>query len=193
MTVSRRIFCAAALAATTAPARGEAPVRAITKGPKHHWFGYYDKLQFDPSGRFVLANEVDFEHRSPRAADEIRVGMVDLGDGDRWTELGRSKAWNWQQGCMLQWLPGSRDEVIWNDRVDGAFVCHIVNVKSGRRRTLPAPIYSVSPDGGWAVYPDFRRLNQTRPGYGYAGIPDPFEAELAPEQSGLWRLDLKTG
>lgn len=23
-------------------------VRAITRGPRHHWFGYYEKLQFDP-------------------------------------------------------------------------------------------------------------------------------------------------
>jgi hypothetical protein len=30
------------------------PVRVITQGPKHHWFGYYDKLQFDPSNRYVL-------------------------------------------------------------------------------------------------------------------------------------------
>ena len=25
------------------------PVRQITRGPKHHWFGYYDKLEFDPT------------------------------------------------------------------------------------------------------------------------------------------------
>jgi len=42
------------------------PARAITRGPKHHWFGYYDKLQFDPADRLVLGMEVDFEHRSPR-------------------------------------------------------------------------------------------------------------------------------
>jgi hypothetical protein len=40
-------------------------IRALTKGPKFHWFGYYDKLQFDPSGRYVLGMEVGFEHRSP--------------------------------------------------------------------------------------------------------------------------------
>ena len=34
------------------------PVRAITKGPQYHWFGYYDKLQFDPTSRYVLGNEV---------------------------------------------------------------------------------------------------------------------------------------
>ena len=60
------------------------PIRAITCGPRHHWFGYYDKLQFDPSQRYVLAMEVDFEHRSPRPEDVIRVGMIDLHDGDRW-------------------------------------------------------------------------------------------------------------
>ena len=30
------------------------PVQRITRGPKHHWFGYYDKFQFDPSDRYVL-------------------------------------------------------------------------------------------------------------------------------------------
>ena len=44
-------------------------VRAITRGPKFHWFGYYDKLEFDPTGRYVLGMEVDFEHRSPRPDD----------------------------------------------------------------------------------------------------------------------------
>ena len=85
------------------------PVRRITRGPRHHWFGYYDKLQFDPTGRYVLGMEVDFEHRSPTADDVIKIGMVDLEDGDRWIELGESRAWCWQQGCMLQWRPGSND------------------------------------------------------------------------------------
>ena len=56
------------------------PSRAITSGPKHHWFGYYDKLQFDPSARYALGMEVDFEHRAPTPHDVIRVGMVDLSD-----------------------------------------------------------------------------------------------------------------
>ena len=69
--LSRRTF----LAALASPA----PVRQITKGPGFHWFGYYDKLQFDPAGRYVLSSEVTFQGRSP---------------------LATPSAWNWQQGWM---------------------------------------------------------------------------------------------
>lgn len=169
------------------------PVRAITRGPKYHWFGYYDKLEFDPSGRYVLGMEVDFEHRSPKPDDIVKVGMVDLQDGDRWIELGQSRAWNWQQGCMLQWLPGSKTEVIWNDRQEDRFVSHILDVRTRKHRTLPAPVYALSPDARWALYPDFRRLHHTRPGYGYAGIPDPNREVSSPEDVGIWKMDLATG
>ena len=169
------------------------PVRPITRGPKFHWFGYYDKLELDPSGRYVLGMEVDFEHRSPRPDDTIRIGMVDLDDGDRWIELGDSRAWCWQQGCMLQWLPQSSNEIIWNDREGGQFVSHILDIKTRRRRTIPEAIYALGPDGTWAVTTDFRRLNDARPGYGYVGLPDPNHDQLAPDNAGIWHVDLATG
>ncbi|HPT27820.1 MAG TPA: hypothetical protein PLZ95_15480, partial [Bryobacteraceae bacterium] len=195
MFTRRSLLAALLVPASVRAQRGLPPVRPITRGPKFHWFAYYDKLQFDPTSRYVLSNEVDFEHRSPEPGDEIRMGMIDLHDNDRWTELGRTKAWNWQQGSMLQWVPGSRDEVIWNERDDKEkrFVSVIMNVKSGRRRTLPAPVYSLSPDGEWAVYPDFKRLNDTRPGYGYAGLPDPYAVSETPSEIGIWRMNLKSG
>jgi hypothetical protein len=143
--------------------------------------------------RYVLGMEVDFEHRSPRADDVIAVGMVDLAQEDRWIELGTTRAWCWQQGCMLQWRPGSQTEVMWNDRADDHFVCHILDVQTGKRRTLPHPFYTVSPDGRTAVAPDYRRINDMRPGYGYAGLPDPNADFLAPEGAGISHLDLDTG
>jgi len=169
------------------------PVRTITHGPKHHWFGYYDKLEFDPTNRYVLGMEVDFEHRSPRADDTIRVGMVDLSDGDRWIELGQSTAWGWQQGCMLQWVPGSKSTVLWNDRAEDRYVCRVLDVESGQQRTIDSPIYALSPDGRTAVSADFRRINDVRPGYGYVGLPDPHTDELAPADSGIFRVDLESG
>ena len=193
---------AAALATAALPQRAPAaeaqrnelpPVRSITRGPKFHWFGYYDKLQFDPAGRRVLGMEVDFEHRSPKADDVIRVGLVDLKENDRWSELGTSRAWCWQQGCMLQWRPGAKSEVVWNDREGDRFVCRLFDVESGKRRTIPHPIYTLNPDGRTAVSPSFARLNDVRPGYGYAGLPDQYREELAPKDSGIFRIDLDSG
>lgn len=167
--------------------------RPITTGPKHHWFGYYDKLQFDPSARYALGMEVAFEHRAPTPEDAIRIGMVDLEDGDRWVELGESRAWGWQAGCMLQWLPQSAHEIVWNDRIDGRFVCHILNKRTGRKRTLPHAIFTLSPDGQTALSIDFHRLEDMRPGYGYMGIPDPWYGVNAPEETGIHKVDLLTG
>ena len=168
-------------------------IRAVTKGPKFHWFGYYDVRQFDPSQRYLLGMEVDFEGRDPTAADAVKIGMVDLRDGDRWIELGESRAWCWQQGCRLQWRPASQTEVVWNDKQGDKFVCHILDVKSRKERVLPHPIYDISPDGKLALGTDFARLNDMRPGYGYVGLPDRNRDSPAPENSGIYSLDLDTG
>src|SRR6056297_2024026 len=181
-----------AFAAETARQASQ-PTRVITSGPLHHWFGYYDKWQFDPSDRFVLSNEVAFEHRTPRADDTISVGMVDTADDNRWIELGTSQAWGWQQGCMLQWVPDRENTVLWNDREGDQHVCRILDVKSGRRRTIDSPIYALSPDGKSAVTADFARIQDLRPGYGYVGLADPYRDQLAPQDSGIWRVDLDSG
>ncbi|MCK5271736.1 MAG: hypothetical protein KAJ52_04130 [Sedimentisphaerales bacterium] len=169
------------------------PVRAVTSGPKHHWFAYYDKWQFDPTDRFLLGMEVDFEHRSVKANDVIKVGMIDLQDNDRWIELGETRAWCWQQGCMLQWRPGSMSEVLWNDRQGDSFVCHILDVFTKKKRTILHAVYTVSPDGRTAVAPDFRRVSDVRPAYGYRGLSDPYVNELSPKDTGIFRIDMETG
>ena len=169
------------------------PIRAITQGPKHHWFGYYDKLQFDPTCTKVLGMEVDFEHRSPTDDDTIAIGIIDLADNDRWTQIATTSAWCWQQGCMLQWRPDSDTEIIWNDREGDRFISHIYNTQTGEKRTLPQAIYTLSPDGKTAIVADFRRINHMRPGYGYAGIPDLNQDVLAPEDAGIYTVDLDSG
>lgn len=180
-------------APSTEPAPSYPPVRPLTSGPKFHWFGYYDKLEFDPTDRLILTNQVDFEGRPPTENDVIRVGMIDTGDGDKWTELGTSTAWGWQQACMLQWIPGSASKIIWNDRENGKYVSRVLDVKTGEKRTLPLPVYSLSPDGKWAVTPDFARIDYCRSGYGYPGVPDPCKDDRAPDRSGIWRMNLETG
>ena len=169
------------------------PLRCVTRPPGFHWFGYYDKLQFDPTGRFALAMRTDIDQRTPQPDDMLEIGLIDLDDGDRWTKLGTTTAWSWQQGCMLQWIPGSSEEVIWNDREGDRYISRVMNVKTGRQRTLPKAVYALSPDGKWAVGTEFSRINALRPGYGYVGLPDPYFDVKAPEEIGIYRLDLASG
>lgn len=172
-----------------------APARAITSGPGFHWFGYYDKHQFDPTGSLVLGQRSAFELRLPGSGDAITIGMVDLSAGDLWIPLGESRAWSWQQGCMLQWLPGSDTEIIYNDRQDtgnwdsAPLVSRILDVVSREERSLPRPIYHVSPRGDEALGTDFFRLGET---YGYPPLSDTTR-DPAPEDSTLYRMDLETG
>ena len=168
-------------------------ITKLTQGPKQHWFGYYDKWQVDPSGRYVLGCEVDTFFRSPTIEDTLRIGMVDLQNNNKWIELGASTSWGWQQSCMLQWLPGSDSEIIWNDLQDGKYVSHILNIKTGAKRTLPKPVYTLSNDGSFGIGTAFNRIQNMRPGYGYPRVEDPFAEVRAPDEIGIYKMDLSTG
>jgi len=82
-TVSRRGFTRSlALAATATLLRPpgaldvdvHVPIRAVTRGRRHHWFGYYDKSPEDRSGRYVLAHASDFAGRQPMPGEAVEVG-----------------------------------------------------------------------------------------------------------------------
>ena len=194
--VSKNIFEQSdneAIAKVDAHTKLYVPAKRITAKPGYHWFAYYDKIQCDPTNRYVLGMQTTFEHRSPTQDDVIEIGMVDLQDNCKWIKLGESRAWGWQQGCQLQFIPNTTNMVLWNDKKDGQFVCHIMNIETREKRTIPWTVYALSPDGKWAVTTDYRRVNDTRPGYGYAGIPDPNSNILAPENSGIWKVNLETG
>ena len=190
---------AAALPGRSFAARFEVPVRKLTGAPNHHWFGYYDKLQFSPDDSLVLSNEIDFEGRSPTAENSIGVGYVDLATDDGFQIVQRSRAFGWQQGCMLQFRPEHGRQIVWNDRDGDRFVCRIKELNPGsidlgpRTRTIGEPVYTLAPDGKTGLNADFRRINDLRPGYGYAGLPDPFAGEFVPAESGVKSVDLETG
>ena len=177
-----------------APQVKDQAVKAISPDDGYYyWFGYYDKLLSGPNDRYVLAMRTNFEHRTPTADDVIQVGMIDLKRGNRWTKLGETNAWGWQQGCMLQFVPGSSEEVIWNDSEGDHFVSHIVNIKTMKVRTLSMPVYTLSPDGETALGLDFARLQIRRPGYGYVGVIDKTLNVQAPDNTGIYSINLKSG
>ncbi|MDR1280629.1 MAG: hypothetical protein LBK99_07375 [Opitutaceae bacterium] len=187
--------------ATPAPASDPAlypPAVALTRGPRYHFFGYYEKCPWDASGRRLLTMESTFMDRPPTAEDVLTLGLVDSpadGGGDgKFTPFATTRAWNWQQGCMLQWLgDGSTGDVIFNDRIDGRLVSRILNIDTGKERVLDRPVYAVNRGGTTGISLNFARLQHQRPGYGYAGVPDAWASVDEPEDDGLYAVDLATG
>jgi hypothetical protein len=170
------------------------PARAVTSGPKHHFFGYYDKCPWNASGRYLLAMEIDFCDRQPNPGEALTVGLVDLNEGNRFMPLDTTTAWSWQQGTMLQWVgPASDREIIYNVTDGDHYAAVIRDVHSGKTRRLPCPIYAISADGKQAVTLPFDRLNRLRPGYGYMALLEKYQDDPAPAEIGIFWMDLRTG
>jgi hypothetical protein len=172
----------------------DCPVRAITRGPEHHVFGYYDKHPTNLDDRLTLALEVPFMDRQPTPSDVATVLCIDLENGDRATPVSETAAWCWQQSAMLQWYPLEPERsIIHNIRRPDGYAARVLDVKSRADREIPWPVYTIARDGSYSLRTNFARLGDVRPGYGYDGIPDPHADEIAPADDGIWRGDLRTG
>lgn len=170
------------------------PVKPVTSGPLHHFFGYYDKSPWNASGQLMLGHEAGFNDRAPTAEDQIGIGVIHLGDGNRFEKLADGRAWNWQQGAMAQWHPADPERLfIHNDRREGHFVGVVRDVNKGEQAVLERPIYAVLPDGLTGFSLNFARLAVHRPGYGYAGGVDAHAGDTRPAQDGIWRVNMANG
>ena len=168
-------------------------VRQVTCEPLYHWFGYYDMPCWDGSQRRVLSLGLSFEDRPPGPNDEAIIGVSDLESGE-YRAIGSTRAFNWQQGAMMHWLPTDPDRtIIYNDRQDGRFVSIALDVDSGQRRVLGRATSDVGIGGKLALGLNFARIAETRPGYGYAGLEDPYADQLHPADDGVYVLDLGSG
>jgi hypothetical protein len=132
--------------------------------PVYTGFFFYQCLQFNTSGQYLLAMKVYFQNRLVQSTDRADIGFIDLKNQYKWTKIGESTAWNWQQGARLQWRPAS-EEIVWNDRSDNGkhYVCRVYHFQTRKKRTLPRPIYDLSPDGATALTHDFERMKHRGP------------------------------
>lgn len=168
--------------------------RAVTRGPKHHFFGYYDKTPWDASGRFLLACQSEFMDRSPTGTEPLTIGRIDLEDECRFTPIAPTTAWHWQVGCHAQWLATSPDRLlIYNDHRDGQLVSVIRYVWGTTERVLPMPIMAINRQGTMALTVDMHRLHIYRPGYGMPGGGDYAIDQAAPPDQGIYTMDMVSG
>lgn len=173
--------------------------RVSPNDPNHEFFfGYYDKSPWDATDRYVLCLKArdTWSDVSPKEKADILIIDTELpeNNSDRIKKVAETRSWNVQQGCMAQWLgPDFSSHIIYNDCRGGKYVAIIRNLISGSERIIPAPVYTVSADGKYALTLDFSRLYNLRPGYGYYNVPEKTKGTALPEATAVWKVDLESG
>ncbi len=157
----------------------------------HYFFGYYDLQPFDTTGRYHLCHRAPFEQKIPTENDICELGVIDL-EKKEFVKYAETTAWNFQQGALLRWYKDD-EHILFNVKKDGAYKCCILNIKTGEEKILPMAIADVSSDGKYGLCINFSRIFDFRAGYGYAGIKDPNFNVNAPEDDGVFLMDMETG
>ena len=168
----------------------------FTDDLNHVFFGYYDVSPFSHDDSFLLAMHVPAKNISASSDPSISVGYYDLREKNPpFFQIGETTTWCWQQGCRLQWFPEKNHQaVLYNRLVEGQYGCVIQHLHSKKiKKSFKRPIYSVSKDGNWGLSLNFFRLQRLRPGYGYVNSADNTLGELAPENDGIWLIDMNNG
>ena len=164
-----------------------------TPNDGNYFFGYYDKSPLDSSSNKLLACRVNFINKFPDKNDVLEIGYFEWKSSNNFIKLTDTRAWNWQQGCMLQWFgPGYKDKIIYNDRIKQKFVTIILDIKSNKKTVLPMAYYSASSDGGFLLCIDNERHCWYRKGYSYQGVYNLSKKVPILKNDGIWRIDIQT-
>ena len=162
-----------------------------TKGDFCEWFGYYnyDTLNYDHTK--MLCNRASFDGVKIEHGMRIELGYYNLLSGT-WTKIGESDSFNWQQGAMMQWLPGKGNEgkVVYNCSENGRLVSKLYDIDSCETRIINWPIYGITPDGKYSISLNLERSYWCR-AYHYESVANKqYNVDVA-EDDGIFKIDLQ--
>ncbi len=184
-------------------------VRQITQGPANHYFGYIGQCRTIPwndTGRYILCLETQFQNRLPDASDAAGVCLIDTRDYSI-RVLDATRGWNPQQGTMFYWNPEHPEtQFFFNDRdvKTGKIFTVLYDItagpdgKGGRIREYRFDHCAVAnggiaQNGGYFLAINYARMARLRPVTGYNGAHDWTDGVAAPEDDGIYRVDIATG
>jgi hypothetical protein len=186
----RQLLALAAAPAFPAP---KAKIEILTRGPRHHFFGYYGIPPWNSQQNLLVCLETEFQDHLPSGDEPAAVMLLELSTG-KLTRLAQTHAWNLQQGAMLHWNPLAPDrEILFNDRLGQDLVTVVLDVHNGNRRALPMALAGVSHNGQHALCLNYARLARLRPVVGIRGVKDKSSPGKHPEDDGAFLMDLRTG
>ncbi len=180
-------------------------VQQLTFGTKHHLFGYIGHagtVPWNASGRYIVALRTGFHDHMPELHEPADVVLLDTSDNYKVRPIETTSAWNPQQGTMFYWNPESPEtQFFFNDRdsVDGTLFTVLFDISRRERireyRFPDSPVANsgVAQTGGEFLALNYGRLARLRLVTGYAGLVDWSEAEKAPEDDGIFKVDVASG
>jgi glycosyltransferase involved in cell wall biosynthesis len=156
----------------------------IQEKNKHIFFGYYDKSPWNLSMEKMIYHEVDKKHKSI-----ANIGIYDCSTREK-KIISCTKAWNWQQGSMLQWL--SNESIIYNIYHDnGQIVACSYNIHSDVIQLYSKPVYVLDDRKEWYLSLNFYRLFIAKSGYGYRSLDKNIANTLNDNTDGVWLCSIK--
>jgi len=190
--------------------RAQAPsfalkIEQITSGTKHHFFGYIGQCQTIPwnaSGRYVLGLEIDTIDRMPRPEEAATVILVDTHENNEVLRVDKTHAWNPQQGTMFYWNPlAAETQFFFNDRdVKTGKVFTVLydlekkkRVREYRYDDRPIANGGVAASGTAFLGLNYGRLARLRLVTGYPGALDWSKDDPAPDNDGIFMVDVQSG
>ncbi|MGG1519357.1 hypothetical protein ABE504_28420 [Paenibacillus oryzisoli] len=167
------------------------PVTIVTPEDGYYIHTFFDVRPWSPSGRLMACLKLPFQDRLPGADDAAVVCIIDLQE-QTIEEIGETRGWGLQVGAHICW--GSDELLYYNDR-DGCEIFAVEHhVPTGTKRRMSGPVYQISPDGAYLLSPSLSLINAAQNGYG-ASMPDGSDCTPqlgAPDDEGLWRVDVRT-
>ena len=180
-------------------------IEQLTTGEKHHFFGYIGQCQTIPwnaDGRYILALEIDRIDRLPAPRDFATVILVDTENDNKIIRLDKCHAWNPQQGTMFYWNPlKPKTQFFFNDRdiKTGKVFTVLYDIEKKKRLReykfddTPIGNGGVAADGSAFLAINYGRLARLRLVTGYPEALDWSKNEIAPDNDGIFVVDIKTG
>ncbi|MFW6046860.1 MAG: hypothetical protein ACOCP4_03610, partial [Candidatus Woesearchaeota archaeon] len=163
-------------------------LKAVDKGIT--FFGYYNISPSNSNGD-ILYLKVNQENVRGSLVEPASI-MLKNANGAI-SKITETKAWNWQQGCMLQWHPSNNNQIIFNDydAENDRYISKVIDSTGKVLKIYDKPVNNVSKTGRYALSLNYDRLAVMRPDYGYfnrnnSPLPDN-------KNDGIWHIDLNTG
>ncbi len=160
-------------------------IGSILQNKEECFFGYYDKTPWSSDMKFVLFNKIINN-------EIIAICLYNTND-QLIREIGFSKAWNLQQGCMAQWILYKGEEcVIYNDIEDKHLISKISTINGVLIKKILFPIQALNPTNKSYISLNYSRLFAIRPEYGYKVSVLNFKANEQHDKDGLWEYNIET-